>query len=102
MKTRIAASLAALLAGPAMAQEAPPPQPQVQCEPIDAVRAKMKQNHALEFGGGFINDHAILVLFATMRGEQWAAFVFRTDGNACYVTGGDGFVSIPIPTGPRV
>ena len=88
----------------AAAQEQPPmPAPRPACEPIDVVRAKMKQLKAIEFGGGFLaNQPATVILFATMRGEHWIAFLFGFDGMACFMFEGVDFVSIPIPTGPRV
>lgn len=97
---KIAASLAALLAGPAMAQEAPP-QPQAftaVCLPLDRLRDELKTKfNESEVGGGIVSETAITLLFASPDGDTWTIAMLSPDGQACVVAGGSDWFHDRIP-----
>lgn len=91
MKTRIAAFLAALLAGPAMAQEAPI------CGDFTGIRKALSDKlHMVEVAGGFVDEHTVVVILANPEGK-WASFSLDPSGIACLGARGEGWFQARIP-----
>lgn len=97
---KIAASLAALLAGPAMAQEAPTPPTFAMewCGPIKTLRDNLKSKYnEVEMGGGIVNEQTVFVVFVSPDGATWTMAVMRADGGSCVIGSGENWFQSRIP-----
>lgn len=83
--------------------EAYPQEAQPVCGTLKAVRDNLKrQFKEVEMGGGFINESAAVLLFATPDGASWTLVTITPNGNACILAGGQGWFQADIQKGQPV
>jgi hypothetical protein len=77
------AAASAILFLPSIARSAP------SCGPWETLKTYLgTKHHETEFGGGFINPSAVLVLLMSPGGDTWTLAALGTDGNACIMSSG--------------
>lgn len=81
---------------PARADEA------AQCPPYEQVSAVLATRWGeMPIGGGFLNEGAILMLFADPAGDTWTLILRQADGGACSLASGTGWMVTPAPVPGR-
>lgn len=92
MKRAFAFAFAALMTGPALAQQSA-------CTSWEVMKATLAQEyHETETGGGFLNPQAVLVLLMSPGGETWTIAALGTDGQACIMSSGRDWFQRSIPS----
>lgn len=78
------AGLGALTYTEGFAQAGPP------CAPTEELVAKLKKDYnEVEVGGGLINEHGVIVTYASPEGETWTILAVGTEGVSCIVSSGE-------------
>jgi hypothetical protein len=73
---------------------------QPMCGTLKSVREGLnKQFKEVEMGGGFINESAAVLLFATPDGASWTLVTITPNGGACILAGGQGWFQAEILKG---
>jgi hypothetical protein len=71
----------------------------VQCTSWPVLKAGLARDfHEVELGGGFINEHAVMVVLVSPGGDTWTIAALGTDGQACIVSAGKDWFQRSIPS----
>lgn len=86
---------AVLMLSPALAAEPPAAAPQ--CAPWATVKQDLiVKFHEVQIGGGLLNEHTLLAVFASAGGATWTTIALGSNGTACVLsTGTDWFFNAP-------